>query len=211
MTQHLMLDWLQVSRADAEAVDRTFGRGRGDWMRWYLDEKENAEMPMIVKDSRKEYTPAPEGLHLAVCVDVIDKGFQDTPWGPKQKLQIAWQLEQVNPETGKRFMAFKQYTASLNEKSTLSKDLEAWRGKKFKKEDRDGFDVEKLIGANAQVQIVHNVADNGNVYGNVQAIVPLGKGMTKIAAEDYTRAKDRVADGNGHAATPADEDDDLPF
>ena len=37
-------------------------------------------MPIYVRDNRKEYTPAPEGLHLAVCVDAIEMGEQETPW-----------------------------------------------------------------------------------------------------------------------------------
>jgi len=33
-------------------------------------------MAIIAKDNRKEFTPAPEGLHQAVCVDVVDLARQ---------------------------------------------------------------------------------------------------------------------------------------
>jgi hypothetical protein len=161
-------------------------------------------MPIIVKDNRKDFAPAPEGLHQAVCVDVIDKGLQETQWGPKQKLEIRWQIDQLNQETGRPFLVIKSYTASLNEKAQLCKDLEAWRGKKFTKEERDGFDVEKLIGQNCQLQVVQNMVENGNVYANVQAVVPLGKGMTKIQSMDYVRIQDRPT--NGHSVAPDDSD-----
>jgi len=168
-------------------------------------------MSIIAKDNRKDFLPAPEGLHQAVCVDVIDRGLQETPWGAKEQVQIRWQLEAVNPETDKPFLTVKTYTLSLNEKATLRHHLEAWRGKKFTKEELDGFDLEKLLGANCQIQIVHNIAEDGRTYSNVQAIVPLGKGMVKMTTSaDYVREKDRAKErGTGNGGS--DDDDSIPF
>lgn len=167
-------------------------------------------MPIIVKDTGGAFTPAPEGLHQAVCVDVVDKGIQETQWGPKQQIKLVWQVEAVDPETEFRFQVHQTYTSSLNEKAKLRQHLEAWRGKKFKVEELKGFDVEKLIGVNCQLQIVHNLADAGRVWANVQAIVPLGKGMVKMRPEDYVRLKDRAKQENGETAEVAD-DSDVPF
>ena len=170
-------------------------------------------MPIIVKDNRREFTPAPEGLHQAVCVDVIDLGIQPSPWGDKQKIEIRWQLDQIDEETGKRFMVMSRYTTSLNEKANLRKHLEAWRGKKFTKEELDGFDVEKLLGVNCQLQVIHNLSDNGGTFANVQAIVPLGKGMVKIRpSEDYVRMinRDPKSGTTATAGAPGDEDE-APF
>jgi hypothetical protein len=170
-------------------------------------------MAIIAKDNQKEYTPAPEGLHLSVCCDVIDQGIQETQWGPKPKVDLRWQTETTyTDETTskeKRFQVTKRYTLSLSEKSSLRRDLEAWRGRKFTKEELLGFDLEKLIEANCQLQIIHNIADNGKVYGNIQAIVPIGRGMTKIRPLDYIRVINRA-----HATEPIqpeDDDDSLPF
>jgi hypothetical protein len=172
-------------------------------------------MPIIAKDNRKDFTPAPEGLHQAVCVDVVDLGMQETQWGPKQKVRIVWQIETENPETKKPFQVSQQYTLSLNEKSNLRHHLEAWRGRKFTKDELEGFDLEKLIEANAQVQVTHNIADNGAVWANVQAVVPLGKGMVKMRGKEYTRVKDR-AETQAHADADREiagngSDDDIPF
>jgi hypothetical protein len=167
-------------------------------------------MAILAKDNRKDFLPAPEGLHQAVCVDVVDLGLQETPWGAKEKVEVRWQLEVINPETDKPFLAVKRYTLSLNEKATLRHHLEAWRGKKFTTDELSGFDLEKLLGANAQVQIVHNVTDEGRTYSNVQAVVPLGKGMVKMGMQEYTRMKDRP--GQQGAGTPGEADDDnIPF
>lgn len=170
-------------------------------------------MPIIARDNQTQFAPAPEGLHQAVCVDVVDKGLVDGPWGPKPTIQIRWQLECVNEDTAKRHMAVMNFNLTLNEKANLRKILKAWRGRDFTKDELEGFDLENLIGANCQVQIIHKLSDNGNTYGNVQAVVPLGKGMIKMQPEDYVRAKDRTTASNGHGSSTAEPgpDDDVPF
>lgn len=168
-------------------------------------------MGIIVKDTGGTFTSAPEGLHQAVCVDVVDKGMQETQWGPKQQIKLVWQVEAVDEATSERFQVHQTYTASLNEKAKLRQHLEAWRGRKFSKEELAGFDVEKLIDANCQLHIVHNLADAGRVYANVQAIVPLGKGMTKMRAQDYTRIKERLANNTGMPEQVLHDDGDVPF
>src|SRR3990167_2490369 len=100
-----------------------------------------------------------------------------------------------------------------DEKANLRKHLEAWRGKKFTKEELDGFDVEKLLGVNCQLQVIHNLSDNGGTFANVQAIVPLGKGMVKIRpSEDYVRMvnRDPKSGTTATAGAPGDEDE-APF
>lgn len=162
----------------------------------------------------KTYTPAPAGVHQAVCVDCIDKGLLEVTYAGKTKTQhkvtLAWQIDELRDD-GKRFLVFKRYTLSLNEKATLRKDLESWRGKPFTRDEEMGFDVETILGANCLVNVQHNtVADR--TYANVVAVMPLAKGMSKIAAVEYVREKDRTE-------TPAvDEphngpltEDDIPF
>jgi hypothetical protein len=86
----------------------------------------------------------------------------------------------------------KRYTLSLHEKANLRRELETWRGKKFTAEEGEGFDLEKLLGANCQLQVIHNEKDDGTVYANVQAIVPAGRGLEKLSIPpDYVRAINR--------------------
>lgn len=169
-----------------------------------------------------EWVPAPEGLHQAVCVDVEELGEQTDQFGTKEKGLITWQIAETHPETGKRFLVSRKYTVSLHVMSALRKDLEMWRGKKYTKAEIKGYDPEKLIGANAQIQVVHKILDDGRVFSIVQAIVPAQKGVAKMVVEDYTRKKDRpdaatktptsaALRASGFGATPADDSDDVPF
>ncbi len=160
-------------------------------------------MAIIVKDNKGTFSTAPEGLQQAVCCDVEDLGEQQTPWGLKHQVRLWWQSENRNAENGnKRFLLNKKYTASLNEKARLRGDLEAWRGKKFTDQEIEGFDLEKLIDANCQIQIQHNVSDKGGTFANVNAIVPVGKGMTKLQIEDYVRKQDRTTSNGGGKGEP---------
>jgi len=165
-------------------------------------------MAITVKDNATSFTPAPEGLHQGVCVDIIDLGLLDTKWGKRRKVVIRWQINQVNQDTGKRFIAQKRYTASLNKKASLYKDLSAWRGKPMTKEECEGFDLELLLDKNCQLQIAHSIGDDGTKYANVQTIVPLATGQTKIRTFEYVREKDRT-DFPGNGSHEAHDEDDA--
>lgn len=169
-------------------------------------------MAIIAKKPESNFTPCPEGLHQAVCVDVVDLGIQKSAYGEKHKVEVRWQTEMENEEAQRRFQLRKWYTLSLHEKASLRKDLECWRGRKFTEDELHGFDLEKLLGANCQLQVIHNITDDGKTYDNIQAIVPHNPKLPKLAADNYIREKDRAkAHGNGHAALSNDLDDTVPF
>lgn len=149
----------------------------------------------------------PEGLQQLICCDFIDLGMKETEYGEKHKVRIVWQTADLEPKSGKPYRVSKQYTASLHEKATLRKDLEAWLKRKLTPQEADEgeFDPEQLIGINAMGMIVHS--DDGK-YANIQAIMPLDKRYTPLTeVVDYVRVKDRPADGQAQKSA----DDTTPF
>lgn len=173
-------------------------------------------MPIVVRRPQTKFEPAPEGLHQAVCVDVWEPWAQDNSFRPGETIdvtRIVWALEEPNPRTGKPFEASQLYRFSLHEKAKLCQHLQAWRGRAFTADEKKGFDLERLIGVNCQLQIVHKVREDGEVFANVQAIVPLGKGMTKIPVpEGYVRRKDRDGGPQDPAPDQATPDgEEVPF
>lgn len=169
---------------------------------------------MIVKRGGS-FTPAPEGVHDAVCVDVVDLGMIDGMWGTQPKIRLAWELEETMPD-GRRYIASKRYTPSLHEKATLAKDLRSWRGRPFTAEELAGFELDNVIGAPCKLVIQHDERD-GNVYANVVTIM---KATKKLAPSgDYVRVKDRekqpeAADHSHKVEEPAAEEefeDFVPF
>lgn len=170
-------------------------------------------MAIIVKNTGGgSFEPAPEGVHMAVCCDVVDLGEIETKFGKKHKIDVVWQVDEKMKD-GRPYLVQQRYTASLNEKANLRHDLEAWRGKKFTEEELAGFDLEKLIGVPCQLLVVHNEA-NERVYANVKSIMAAPKGSTMDLDPSYTRRKDRqVLDAPSPQSEepPAPDDDDIPF
>lgn len=160
-------------------------------------------MPIIARASTstgESFVPAPAGLHRAICCDVVDLGMVPGQWGEKHKVRVIWQTEALMPD-GKPYMVDQRYTLSLDERSNLRRDLEAWRGKPFTLTEAAGFDLERLIGVSCQLLVVHKPGRDGErVFANVQAVLPRMPGHT-LAIRDYVRVIHR-APPDGKQATP---------
>ena len=146
-----------------------------------IDENEEIEMGTIAKDSGgKEFEKCPEGNHVARCYQVIDLGLQETPWGAKHKVRLAFELPNElmteGEQAGKPFSVSNNYTISLHEKATLRKHLESWRGRSFTDEELAGFDVKNVLGKPCMVQVLHTRKDD-KTYANIASISSLPKGM----------------------------------
>lgn len=133
------------------------------------------------QSNSQSFDPAPAGWAVARCYAVIDLGTHfDAKWDKETHLvRIGFELPKALRDDGKPFSVQKRYTLSHHEKSRLRIDLEAWYGKKFSTaalNESGGFDLAKLIGRTAFVNITHDEKD-GNTYSNIAAIGPLPKDM----------------------------------
>ncbi len=126
---------------------------------------------------------APAGSHVAVCVGVYDLGTQQETFDGKTKAAmkcwISFELTEEKGEDGKPVTIGSFYSVSLNDKATLRKTLESWRGKPFTPDELKGFHLGKLLGAPAMVNVIHNIKPDGTIRDKLSAIVPLPKGMAK--------------------------------
>jgi hypothetical protein len=146
-----------------------------------------------------DYAPHAAGPHAAVCCDVVDLGvwqdqFPGRPPRDVRKIRLVFQTSEIRAD-GQRFTVSRMFSASLNEKATLRKFLESWRGRPFTPEELSGFNLVKLIGAPALVQVKHRQKQD-KTYADVDSIMQLPRGMTKLAVENYIRVKDRARHGN---------------
>ena len=136
-------------------------------------------MSLTAKDSGGDFELVPEGMHVARCYRVIDMGTQYNEHFQKSahKVIISWEFPEELMSDGRPFATTKRYTVSLHKKATLRQHLESWRGRKFTDEERNGFEISKLLYKTCYVNIVHE-ANGENTYANVAAITPLPKGVT---------------------------------
>lgn len=123
-----------------------------------------------------------DGVYTAVSSMLVDLGIQKSEKYGKnsRKIIIVWNVTnefiEINREKLPRVMS-KEYTMTLSEKSTLRKDLQAWRGKQFTQEELKGFNLANILNKGCQLQIL-NTENNGKTYTNIVAIMALPKGMS---------------------------------
>jgi hypothetical protein len=140
--------------------------------------------------SGSDFKLPPAGSFLAKLYRIIDIGTQTTEWMGKKKMQrkiiAMFELhgedndgQPLQTVEGKPLIVSKRYTLSLDEKATLRKDLEAWRGKAFTQEELDGFNLEVLLGKCCMVSITHSSYE-GKEYANIAGISQIPAALKKL-------------------------------
>ena len=142
-------------------------------------------MAIKTSNSGGDFKLAPEGMHVARCFKIIDCGTHLDEKFQKQKRigWLFWELPMALMDADdkgvqKPFIIGKRYNLSHNEKAILRLDLENWYGKRFNTVDLDksqGFDLEKVVGRPALLNVVHS--EDGK-YANIASVNPLAQGMT---------------------------------
>jgi len=132
-------------------------------------------MSLKISDQGGDFEKCPAGVVPAWCVSVVDLGTQNSEaYGVQKKVWILFETPGKTMSDGRPFGVSRFYTASLNEKASLRKDLEGWRGRAFTQEELDAFDLKKILGKSCLINVVHNDKDKVGIA----AIMPLPKEMT---------------------------------
>ena len=132
-------------------------------------------MSLTAKSTGQDFDPVPEDIHRGICYGVVDVGTQyNTIYDNYQRkviiiFELPGQRIEVNGEDKPRAIS-NEYTLSLGEKSNLRSHLESWRGKKFTDEELEGWDLEVLLGFQANLQVMHNKKGD-KTYANIENII----------------------------------------
>lgn len=136
-------------------------------------------MGRYAKESGGDFKQCPPGVHVARCIKIIDLGTQRGDYQGKPTIReqviIQWEVPGALVDTDEGaapMIVSKFYTNSLGEKANLRADLEMWRGKQFTPEELGGFDLERVLGAPALVNVIHT--DTGRA--RVKGVMSLPKG-----------------------------------
>jgi hypothetical protein len=70
---------------------------------------------MLVAETSGSYELAPVGVYSAVCVRLINMGMQETSYGLKHQVHLAFEIDE-KMEDGRPFLMMQNYTMSLNER-----------------------------------------------------------------------------------------------
>lgn len=150
-------------------------------------------MKFPVSGSNIEFKRAPAGSHIAVCNLVVDVGLQPGSGmypEPKHQVYIRFEIPAERVEYEKDGKQLEGpitigmfFTASMNEKANLRKNLESWRGRAFTDEEAADFDVKAILGKACMLTVIENTK-SGKTYSNIKGISPLPKGITAPTAEN---------------------------
>lgn len=205
-------------------------------------------MAIIAEDKSSDYVLIPSGNHVARCYAMVEIGTIKEEAGiyagkEMHKVRLTWETPHEAHDFGKGLQPFsvsKEFTLSMNEKATLRKMLEGWRGKAFTDEEAKRFDVTKLLGVPCMISVIHKTSGKGGKYADISSIATLPKGLecpAQInesyvlsfdswnqnifdALPDYVKTKIKSSKEfttmtmPGHTEmnqSPNEEGDDLPF
>lgn len=125
----------------------------------------------------------PAGVYGAICIAVYDLGTHNKDGlypGTRHEISVIFEIPTQRYDVdgvSKPCTMPKRYTFTLGPKSNLRKDLEAWRGKPFDDMDLDNFDMLKMLGKYALIQVIHKKKHDGNTISVINSIMTLPKDM----------------------------------
>jgi hypothetical protein len=130
------------------------------------------EMLKAPKHLSKQYEIANEGEHVAVLGAVQDLGLVYNAKFDKecQRVRFVWLVgDETEAETGNPLLVFQSMNLKLT-RSPMSKLFETLLDATGKPPDPD-MDLEKLVGLQARIVVVHRQGDNRE-YANVDRVLP---------------------------------------
>jgi len=124
--------------------------------------------------------------YVARCYSMIILGttYNEMFNTSSTKVLIQWELPdcliEVERDGMKKMLPRAQsatYTLSLNEKATLRKVLESWRGKAFTVEELEGFDISKVVGAPCLLNVIQAENKKGELFNKISTVSKLPRGL----------------------------------
>ena len=154
-------------------------------------------MPLLAKNrGGEDFAPVTPGMKQGVCYLVADIGTQPSnnpQFRPRRQVVIGWELplepkiEILDKKTSKKVLMprvlSRTFTLSLSKKANLTPMLVSWRGRAFTDQELEGFDLQKILGANCLMNVINETKD-GKTYANISSVSPLMPNMPKLKPEN---------------------------
>jgi hypothetical protein len=158
---------------------------------------------MVLQCKDSDFKPHPEGIHPAVCVDVMDLGLIETEFQGQRKMvnkvKLVFESEQKTDD-GKNCIVTKNFTASLHPKAKLAEFLGKWRGRPVL--PGETIDLAKLLGACCTLVISHQQNASGKTYASIDAVSKPTKKVAVSGHYDPAAARQRFAEWKAKQAVP---------
>lgn len=153
-----------------------------------------------VRGTGGNFTPHPKGQFRAVCVDIHDVGDVETVYDGKKKMThkidfyfFCGKWKEMDNGEHIPLLVRERFTFSFADSARMLPFVESWRGEPFESpKDRERFDIETLLHAGAQIQVVHKQSGE-NTYANISSIMALPEGVMPPEIPDgFVRMQDKT-------------------
>lgn len=145
-------------------------------------------MGFELKKSTGNFKLCPAGTFVARCFMVIDMGHHDESYqgrhiGLRPKVRFGFELPtklDVFKENGPQepYTLSIKFTNSLHEKGKLLPTLNQWRGKPLTDADIARFTIDKVLGKEAMITVVHKEKADKSKTAVISTITQLMEGVT---------------------------------
>ena len=167
----------------------------------------------LSEKKQSNFTPHPEteGPIKGVIVDFTELKTRMTQYGEKNEFRFVIETEAMDEVNDRRFCIWTRgYTASLDEKAALRKDLKKMMGRELTSLELREFDMESMIGHGVKLIIQHETKDD-RTYANISFIAPDKEKALKPSGK-YKRIKDREekSDSYDRADSAGSDEADEP-
>jgi len=166
---------------------------------------------VIESKSGGDHKPHPDGIHSAICVDVIDMGPMETEWQGQarmvEKVRVLFETEERD-ENGAICVIGKTFTKSLHPKARLTDFLGKWRGRPVML--GESIDLDKLIGACCTLVISHQQSSLGRTYASIDAVAKPTKKLVASGVHDPVLARERIEEWKLKDQTPSHKPQQQP-
>jgi hypothetical protein len=130
--------------------------------------------------------PIKSGTYIARCVQMVHigtitediQGKTTTRNLVRFTFELPTEQHVFDAEKGSepRFVS-KEFSLSLNEKATLRKFLDTWRGVPFTNEEAKRFDVTRLIGVPCMLSVGLKTSGTGKTYNSIDGALAIPNGI----------------------------------
>lgn len=115
-----------------------------------------------------------DGVYDGICIGIVARNFPAYEDKTKEQLKVVF-VYQICGDGGVNFyLRSRPMTISRNEKSVMASFITTWTGATFEY-FHDNFDLEKMLGAKAQI-VVNSITRDNRTYNNVANVLKPRKG-----------------------------------
>ena len=141
---------------------------------WPIPPRDPNQMKNMAIINVKKQTEQQAPVINAVCVDVVDLGTVETPWGRKPQVKFVFESDQLNLY-GEQRLLIRTFNKNTYEKSALSIALKSWCGRDLAQEESNGtLDLNRQVGQQATLEIKATISKGGTPYDKIVGILPPG-------------------------------------